>query len=160
MYFGEAQTVLDDKGRITVSRRFRDTMNVLGHAVWYMTRGYDGSIFIFPKEVWDSIRAQASSHATMDAQAVDFRRMFYGSVAEVKPDNQGRFSVPSHLREYAGLDKEAVLLGVDDHLELWSREGWRAFQEGKQPEYKEMASQLFVPQGEVSGAGGGSSAVT
>jgi transcriptional regulator MraZ len=152
MYFGEAQTVLDDKGRITVSRRFRETMNVLGHAIWYLTRGYDGAIFLFPKDVWDSIRAQAGQHPVMDAQAIDFRRMFYGSVGEARPDNQGRILVPQHLREFAGLDKEAVLLGVDDHLELWSRERWRAFQDSKAEDYKQMASDLFVPKESAAGA--------
>jgi MraZ protein len=145
MYYGEQQTVLDDKGRITVSRKFRETMSVLGHVLWYMTRGYDGAIFVFPKEEWDKIREQASSHSTMDAQAIDFRRMFFGSVAEVQPDRQGRLMVPSHLREYAGLGKEAALIGVGDHLELWSKDRWRAYQDSKEQEYKSMASELFAP---------------
>ena len=52
--------------------------------------------------------------------------------------------VPQHLRDHAGLEKEAVLIGVEDHLELWSKDAWRAFQDMKEAEYKEMASQLFV----------------
>ena len=143
MYFGEAQTSVDEKGRITVSRRFRETMDVLGHVLWYMTRGYDGSVFIFPKEEWDKIRVQAASHSSMDAQAIDFRRMFFGSVADAQPDKQGRMLVPQHLREHAGLEKEAVLIGCDDHLELWSRDGWRQYQGGMEAAYKEMGSELF-----------------
>ena len=145
MYYGESQTVLDDKGRITVSRKFRETMSVLGHILWYMTRGYDGSIFIFPKEEWDKIRKQASTHSTMDAHAIDFRRMFFGSVAEVQPDRQGRLSVPPHLREYGALDKEVSLIGVGDHLELWSKDRWRAYQQQNEQDYKSMASELFAP---------------
>ena len=126
-----------------VSRRFRETMDVLGHVLWYMTRGYDGSVFIFPKEEWDKIRLQAGAYSSMDARAIDFRRMFFGSVAEVRPDRQGRMLVPPHLREHAGLDKEAVLIGCDDHLELWSRDGWRQYQEGMEAAYKKMGSELF-----------------
>ena len=74
MYFGEAQTVLDDKGRITVSRRYRETMKVMGHVIWYMTRGFDGSIFLFPREEWQKIRKQAGRYSSMDARAIDFRR--------------------------------------------------------------------------------------
>lgn len=154
MYFGEAQTAVDDKGRIKVSRRFRETMNVLGHNLWYMTRGYDGSIFLFPRQEWEKIRAEARTRSTMDARAIDFRRMFFGSVAEVQPDGQGRLLVPQHLREYAGLGKDAVLIGVDDHLELWSREAWRAFQDGNEDSYKHMAAELFAgvePASEVVG---------
>lgn len=145
MYFGESQTVLDDKGRITVSRRFRETMSVLGHALWYMTRGFDGSLFIFPKEEWDKIRSQAGQRSSMDVKAIQFRRMFFGSVAEVQPDRQGRLSVPAHLREFAGLKKDAVLIGVDDHLELWSKDRWRDYQTAQDEEYKSMASELFMP---------------
>ena len=155
MYFGEAQTAVDDKGRITVSRRFRETMNVLGHALWYMTRGYDGSIFLFPRQEWEQIRAEARTRSTMDAKAIDFRRMFFGSVAEVQPDGQGRMLVPQHLREYAGLEKEAVLIGVDDHLELWSKDAWRAYQDGNQASYKNMAAELFAGVGPASGTGEG-----
>ena len=143
MYFGEAHTVLDDKGRITVSRKFRETMDVMGHVIWYMTRGYDGSVFIFPKDQWDKIRAQASEYSSMDSRAIDFRRMFFGSVAEVRPDRQGRMNVPAHLRDHGALEKEAVLVGCDDHLELWSREGWQKYQQGMEATYKEMGSELF-----------------
>ncbi|MBI4557468.1 MAG: division/cell wall cluster transcriptional repressor MraZ [Candidatus Hydrogenedentes bacterium] len=143
MYLGEHSTSLDDKGRITVPRRFREAMDVYGHQVWYLTRGFDGCIFLFHRDEWNRIRAHIGRRVSIDGKALDFRRLFFGSVAEAKPDPQGRLGVPSHLREYAGLEKEAVLLGIDDHLELWSRDAWRAFQEGKQAEYKEMASLLF-----------------
>jgi transcriptional regulator MraZ len=146
VYYGEARAKLDDKGRITVPRRVRETMDVLGHAVWFMARGFDHSIFLFHQEVWNTIRAQVNRHSSMDAKALDFRRLFFSSVAEVRPDAQGRMAVPPHLREHAGLDKEAVLIGVDDHLELWSEAAWRGFQEGKDTEYKEMAAPLFATE--------------
>lgn len=145
MYFGEAPTVLDDKGRITVASQFRKAMEVLGHAIWYMTRGFDGAIFLFPKEQWDKIRGESGQYSSMDSRAVDFRRMFFGSVTEVRPDNQGRVPVPPYLREYAGLDREAVLVGCEDHLELWSRDGWNQYQKQMLAQYKEMGRELFRP---------------
>lgn len=144
MYFGESQTILDDKGRITVPRRLRETMKVLGHTLWYMTRGFDSSIFLFPRQEWDKIQSQASRFSSMDGRAIDFRRMLFGSVAEFQLDRQGRIPVPQHLREHAGLDKEAALIGVDDHLELWSREAWKNFQQRNEDQFKQMASDLFV----------------
>ncbi|MBN2309990.1 MAG: division/cell wall cluster transcriptional repressor MraZ [Candidatus Hydrogenedentes bacterium] len=146
MYFGEALTKLDDKGRITVPRRVRETMDVNGHAVWYMTRGFDHCIFVFHRDSWNGICAHANRYSSMNAEALDFRRLFIGSVAEVKPDGQGRMAVPPHLREHAGLDKDAVLIGVDDHLELWNPETWRAFRESKEAGYKEMAAPLFAQE--------------
>jgi MraZ protein len=75
---------------------------------------------------------------------LDFRRMFLGSAAKVKLDRAGRLAVPALLREYAGLQKDSVLLGVEDHLELWSKEGWCAFQQQQMAKYKEMAAELFT----------------
>lgn len=143
MYFGESTTKLDDKGRITVPRRVRETMDVCGHAIWYMTRGFDRSIFLFPREEWMKIREQAGRFSSMDTRVTDFRRLFFAGVAEAKPDNQGRIMVPPHLRTHAGLEDEGVLIGVDDHLELWNKDTWRTFVEGKDTEYKEMAASVF-----------------
>ena len=152
MYFGEAITRLDEKGRITIPRNMRDRMEVLGHIQWYMTRGFDGCIFMFERGEWDKLRAQVSRFSAMNAKVLDFRRLLFGSVAEVRADGQGRMAVPPHLREHANLDKDVVLLGVDDHLELWDKDTWRAFQRNKEAEFKEMATPLFAGD-DASGAG-------
>lgn len=143
MYYGEYSLNIDEKGRITVPRRTRETMEVLGHIVWYLTRGFDRSIFLFHRDEWNKIRQFVAKFPSMDAKVLDFRRLFFSSVAEARLDNQGRLIIPTHLREHAGLDKEAVLLGVDDHLELWSKDTWRAFVAGKEAEYKTMAIPVF-----------------
>ena len=144
MYFGEAHTVLDEKGRITLPRRFRQAMEVMGHDVWYMARGFDASVSLFPPAKWEKIRTQANAHPLMDAFAGDFRRLFYGSATQVRPDRQGRMPVAPQLREHAGLEKAAVLIGVDDHLELWSEENWRQFQQDRGGEFRQMATELFA----------------
>jgi MraZ protein len=150
MYLGEYSSTLDEKGRITVPRPFRVTMEAHGHYVWYMTRGFDRCIAIYHQEEWNKLRAQLANYGSMNTRALDFRRMLFGSVAEVRPDGQGRFSVPPHLRKYANLDKDAVLLGVDDHLELWSKGSWEAFQEQTETDYREMAVALFEPEGAMA----------
>ncbi|HOZ46364.1 MAG TPA: division/cell wall cluster transcriptional repressor MraZ [Candidatus Hydrogenedentes bacterium] len=157
MYFGTYDTVLDDKNRVTAPRKIRDTMDVLGHAVWYMARGYDHSISLFPQHVWNTIREHVNKYSSMDAKALDFRRLLFASVTELRPDRQGRIPVPLHLREHAGLERDAVLIGVDEYLELWSRDHWRAFQERHQPQFKEMATALFsgTPGDGHSGVGSG-----
>ena len=144
---GEYSTTVDDKGRITVPRAIRVSMEANAHYLWYITRGFDGCLFLFNQEEWNKIRTQMGKHASMHTKAMDLRRLLFGSVAEVKPDGQGRMGVPPHLREFAGIDKDAVLLGVDDHLELWSKDAWRAFQIKQDAAYKEMAMQLFTGEG-------------
>lgn len=155
MYLGEAITRLDEKGRITIPRAMRDRMEAFGHIVWYMTRGFDGSIFMVERSEWDKLRAQIGRFSAMDAKTIDFRRFFFGSIAEVRMDAQGRMAVPQHLREYAGLDKDVVVLGVDNHIELWDREAWRAYQRAKEAEFREMAGNLFSGDGQAAAEKGG-----
>ncbi len=144
MYYGEFQSRLDDKNRITVPTRFRETMNVLGHAIWHMTRGFDGCIFLFHQDEWRRVCSLIDRYPAMGAQALDFRRMWYSSAVEVRPDPQGRIPVPAALRDMAGLDKDVVLFGVGDHLEIWDKETWRTFQRSKEAEYKATGSLLLT----------------
>jgi len=144
MYYGESQTAIDEKGRITVPVQFRQLMDALDHDTWFMTRGFDGAIFLFHREQWDKLKDFGKGHNALDPRMLDFRRMFLGSAAKTKRDKAGRLAVPALLREYAGLEKEAVLIGVEDHLELWSKERWLAFQQKQMESYKEMAAELFA----------------
>lgn len=160
MYFGESSTSLDDKGRMNLPVQFRTVMDAHDHDTWYMTRGFDGAIFLFEKEQWAKLLDSAKGFSPLDPRMLDFRRFFLGSVAKVKRDGQGRLPVPVHLREYAGIDREAVLIGVDDHLELWGKENWRTFQTRQAEQYKAMAAELFgrknngaaATEGDVQGA--------
>lgn len=144
MYYGEATSRLDDKARITVPARMRQTMDVLKHRDWYMTRGYDHCIFLYPHPEWERIRQQVGKFSPMDPRALDYRRLLYGSVAEVAPDRQGRIPVAPHLREHAGLDAkdEAVIIGVGEHIEIWSATAWRAFRESNDETFKAMGERI------------------
>ena len=144
MYFGEVKILLDDKNRLTLPSRFRKTLEKLNHKEWFMARGYDGCIFLIPDAVWEGIQERTSQLATLDARAVVLRRMLFGSVQDVTPDSQGRMPVPENLRLHADLDKEAVLVGAEDHIELWSRSAWRQWQRDNEQAYKEMTSNFFA----------------
>ena len=143
MYFGETHSALDDKGRLAVPVQFRRIMNVLDHDTWFITRGYDNSLFLFPKERWDKLLKEEIPGASLDPRIMDFRRFFIGGAAKAKLDRQGRLLIPLYLREYAGIEREGVLHGLEDHIQLWSNTGWRAFSERRMPDYKEMAAALF-----------------
>jgi MraZ protein len=159
MYYGESSASVDDKGRLNVPMQFRAIMETNDHDVWYLTRGFDGAIFAFEKSQWAQLLTQTGGSSPLDPRMLDFRRLFLGSVAKVKRDGQGRLGIPAHLREHAGIDREAVVIGVEDHLELWGPEGWRAFHARQAEQYKLMAAELFSAKrgaaataGDVQGA--------
>ncbi len=142
MYFGESHVSVDEKGRVAIPVNFRSLMKTQGHETWFVTRGFDNALFLFNVPKWEEL-IHAGKGSMLDPRLLDFRRLFVGSVAMGRLDGQGRLPVPALLREYADIGREAILLGVDDHLELWSVTGWKTFQERQAQEYKRMAAELF-----------------
>lgn len=143
MYFGESHCAFDDKGRVALPVQFKRIMETMDHDTWFVTRGYDNALMLYPKECWTRLLQNEIPSPSLNPRVMDFRRFFIGGAAKVKPDRQGRILVPQYLREYAGLDREGVLHGMEDHLQLWSNTGWRAFSERQLPGYKAMAEGLF-----------------
>ena len=143
MYFGETHCALDDKGRLAIPVQFKRVIEVMDHDTWFITRGYDNALLLYPKERWNEILKNEIPGSSLDPRVMDFRRFFVGGAAKAKPDRQGRMLIPQYLREYAGIDREGILHGMEDHLQLWSNTGWRAFSERQLPDYKNMAAALF-----------------
>jgi MraZ protein len=143
MYYGEAHSALDEKGRLAVPVQFRRIMDALDHDTWFITRGYDNSLFLFEKSRWEKLLQEELPKATLEPRKMDFRRFLVGSSSKIKLDGQGRLLIPQYLREYAGIDREGVLLGMEDHLQIWSETNWREYNQRQAAEYKKMAAELF-----------------
>ena len=79
-------------------------------------------------ETWRTVREQISSLPMTDQNARDFRRLVYSGAMDTVPDGQGRINIPQPLREYAGLDGQAVIVGCDTYIEVWSPEAWEEVQ--------------------------------
>lgn len=114
---------LDAKGRVVIPSRFRDIIKSGGGDGVMLTR-MDSSLFAYTFEEWQLIEAKVLSIAKKSENMRRFRRIFIGGASECMCDKQGRILIPPALRQYAGLEKEIVLVGVLDHFEIWSRENW------------------------------------
>ena len=115
MFLGEHQHSLDAKGRVILPARFRDQLE--GGAV--MARALDGCLAVYPVDEFQRLAAKltaARERGSRERQAA--RSVFTGAV-DFTPDKQGRVAIPTHLREYAGLDREVVVAGGYDHIEIW-----------------------------------------
>lgn len=120
MYLGEYRHSVDQKGRIILPVKFRDAMR----AGCVITKGQDRCLVLYDLGGWQEYAQQIRSLSKMDQKVRAFARSIFGSAADVVPDGQGRVLVPPKLREYAGIDKEVVIAGVDDHIEIWDAETW------------------------------------
>jgi transcriptional regulator MraZ len=123
MFTGEYEHTLDDKSRVTLPARFR---SALAKGV-VLAKGFDRNLDVYPGDTWESVvQSRIAELDPFSAETRRLKRVVFAGAAEDTPDKQGRVLVPSTLVEYAGLGKEVVIAGVDDHLEIWNRDAWVA----------------------------------
>jgi MraZ protein len=118
MFSGELEVTMDEKGRVIVPIRYREELG----ANVVMLRGMDGQITIYPKGLWQQSADRLAQEQTH--QNVRDARWLLFSGNEIEMDRQGRVVIPPLLRRHAKLDSDVVIIGVSDHLELWSLECW------------------------------------
>lgn len=111
---------LDTKGRLAVPARFRDE---LADGV-VLTRGFDKCIALYPLAAWETLAARINELSIADANVRQFRRMVFSEAVDVQLDGQGRILVPAALRAFAGIEREAMVIGVHSSVEIWHPERW------------------------------------
>ena len=116
---------LDQKGRISLPVRFREAFADGA----YLTLGQDGCLFCFPSAEWVGRTAELRSSPLSDAEGRALARIFFGNAEHVDLDSQGRLVIPQRLRAAVGLKKEAVVVGVNDRLEIWDRDAHERYVE-------------------------------
>ena len=129
MFRGEFSHSVDTKGRLIVPVKFRD---VLGEG-FVVTKGLDGCLFVYPDAEWKNIEEKFEKVPLTTKDARKFSRFFFGSAADCEIDKQGRILLPASLREYAGIQKEVVMVGVLNRIEIWSKDRW-----GEENEFDDM----------------------
>ena len=123
MFRGSSFHTIDAKGRIIIPARFRDVIKADG-ADGVMISRMDSCLVGFVFNEWRKIEAKILAMAEKSENMRRFRRVFIGGAFECNCDKQDRILIPPSLRQYAGLEKEIVLVGVLDHFEVWSRGNW------------------------------------
>ncbi len=123
MFLGEFYHSVDAKGRLIVPAKFRDG---LGER-FIITKGLDKCLFVFPTDEWRVFENKVKDLPMTDPSVRKFVRFFFGGAFEAETDNQGRVVLPPNLREYAGISKEIVTVGVAGKIEIWSKENWHQY---------------------------------
>jgi len=134
---------IDDKLRIAIPKRLRDVIECPRGGGLYVAPGTDGSLAIYPEGAFNQLADRLAQEPPTQQNVRDFTRLFYSRAQRVKLDGQGRIRIPPELAQLAALDKEAVLLGVQDHLELWASDRWEKYLGEKAGHYDEIAEAAF-----------------
>lgn len=120
MFIGEYRHNLDYKGRIAVPKKFRSAL--AQGAI--LTKGLDGCLFLYPMSSWNKLTDRIQELSVTQADTRAFGRYLFGGASEVEFDQLGRIKIPEYLLEYAHIQKNAVLVGLLERIEIWSPRLW------------------------------------
>jgi len=138
MFMGEYHHTIDAKGRIILPAKFREALG----EQFVATKGLDNCLFVYPREEWAIIENKLKQLPFTKADARAFVRFFFAGAAECEADKQGRVLIANNLREYAKLDKDIVIVGVSNRIEIWSREVWEKYSNETELSYEVLAEKL------------------
>jgi MraZ protein len=136
---GEYRHNIDDKGRMIIPSKFRYELG----EKFVVTKGLEGCLFVYPSNEWNSIISKLKALPFTKKDARTFMRFFLSSATECEFDKQGRINITSPLAEYAGLTKDCVVIGVNDRIEIWSKERFDDFFKGNEANLSDIADSLF-----------------
>ena len=138
MFVGSYPLRLDEKGRLALPVRFRE--HVAGGMV--IKKGQERCIYGLTMDRVAEQSAALAAMAPSDTAAARMRaRMSFGSMVEIEADKTGRITIPASLREYAGLDRDVVIVGVDTRFEIWDAAHWEAYVAEQEALYADMESE-------------------
>jgi MraZ protein len=138
MFIGEYKHNLDTKGRIIIPSKFRDEL----HATFILARGLDSCLTIYSLKQWEKLFEEVNKLPTTKKAARQYVRMLTSTATECSLDNQGRIIIPSFLAKPVNINKECVVIGANDHIEIWDKDTWDAYITDASNNFEEVAENL------------------
>lgn len=138
MLIGEYKHTLDPKKRLAIPSKFRKE---LGEGA-VLTRGLDNCLFVFPQAHWIKLAEKLSAMPLAQQNSRSFARLILSGAVEVEFDSLGRIVIPNYLKNYAGLQKVAVVTGVYSRLEIWDEEKWNTYKANLEKNSDSIAEKL------------------
>ncbi len=139
MFLGTHNPRLDDKGRLFLPAKFRDRL--AGGLV--VTRGQERCLYVFPMDEFVRVAEIARTAPVTSKTARDYLRVFLSGASDEIPDKQGRVTVPSKLREYAGLTRDCTVIGAGSRVELWDTQAWDTYLESTEQAFSDQSEEVI-----------------
>jgi MraZ protein len=138
MFMGEYQHNIDEKGRIIIPAKFREALG----DTFIVTRGLDQSLSVYPRSEWTIYEQKLKSLSMMKSEARAFTRFVFSGATECELDKQGRITIPRTLIEHARLDKDCVITGNSNLVEIWSKPVWEDYTQASAQSFSDIAEKL------------------
>jgi MraZ protein len=139
MFSGTFKPRLDDKGRLFLPAKFREAM---GDGL-VITRGQERSIDMRTKADFEVFAEKFQNASQTDARLRGYGRMLFALASEQVPDKQGRISITPELREYASLEKDCVVIGIYNRIEIWEPQAWVEYTESQESAFSDVQEEIF-----------------
>ena len=140
MLIGEFEHSLDAKGRLIMPAKLRES---IGDS-FVITKGLDGCLFAFSKTEWTNFEEKLKALPLSNRNSREFTRFFLSGATECEIDKQGRFLIPTNLRDSAGLTKEVVIIGVGTRIEFWDKEKWNNYNSDENISVEDIAENMTI----------------
>jgi MraZ protein len=140
VFLGTHQPRLDEKGRLFLPAKYRE--DLAGGVV--ITKGQEHCLFVWPRDEFSGLTEKLRNAPVTDKASRDYLRVLFSGASDQLPDRQGRISIPSTLRTYAGLQRDCVVIGANTRLEIWDSQAWDTYLAAQEDTFAE-ASQEVLP---------------
>ena len=139
MFFGTYTPRLDDKGRIFLPAKFRDEL-AEGLVV---TRGQERCLYVWSMEEFTKLTERLRETSVTNKSARDYVRMFFAGASDETPDKQGRITVPPMLRGYASLERDCIVIGAMNRIEIWDAASWQTYSDQQEQAFADLSEEVF-----------------
>jgi len=140
LFIGEYEHSVDAKGRVIMPAKLREDIG----EKFIVTKGLDGCLFAYSFSEWTNFEGKLKTLPLTNKNARDFVRFFLSGAVECEIDKQGRFLIPSNLREYGALEKEIIIIGVGTRIEIWNKEEWKKYSSDENISADEIAENMTM----------------
>ena len=140
MFMGEYRHNLDDKSRIVVPAAFRHDLS----DKFIITRGLEKCLYIYSMDEWNKIVKKLETLPFTKKDVRTFMRAFFSGANTLEIDRSGRIIISSNLKEYAAIEKECVIIGANDRIEIWADNEWDNFMNSYSDKISDIAENLFM----------------
>ncbi|KAA1423481.1 division/cell wall cluster transcriptional repressor MraZ [Mumia zhuanghuii] len=139
MFFGTYTPRLDDKGRLFLPAKFRDRLT----EGLVLTKGQDRCIYVWPQASFAEFSDRISKTPFTNKATRDFVRVLFSGASDEVPDKQGRITVPAPLREYARLDRDCVVVGAMERVEIWDATRWSEYSDAQEESFATLSEEVI-----------------
>ncbi|MGH3423520.1 MAG: division/cell wall cluster transcriptional repressor MraZ [Nocardioidaceae bacterium] len=139
MFFGTYTPRLDDKGRLFLPAKFRERLA----AGLVLTKGQERCVYVWTVQSFEDFTERVRNTPFTNKGTRDFLRVLFSGAADETPDKQGRITVPGTLRDYARLERECVVVGAMDRVEIWDAGRWERYSEEQEEPFAQMSEEVM-----------------